>query len=429
MSGRSQRNATRTGLFYIHSGKIDPKFIFGLPIIASAAIILSFVYSYAVVYIPIIGYLNFILTLGFSFGVAFSTAFMLKFFNNRNLAFAGGVGLLAGLIAVYAAWVIFEFALVNRYSSEKIDLFLLALNPAVVWEIASNIAEEGWYSIRNFTPSGIVLWAFWGIEACCILGVSAYISYNTTREAVFCEDCRKWTDELKGLLTFPFGRESLLEKQIKRQDLSFMESIEALKDGDTTFYRIDCRRCKSCRQLFTMSLVKVARSWDKNGKEETKEKILLQHLLIEKETFQEIRQFARGKRPRLENISPESSLKEGPQIQPQEAVQSIAREKIEHQMATQSSSPSTRSQNALNDSLPQKRYVMLFQGEIADGYQLEDVKENVAALYKIPVSKCERLFRGEMVTIKKNLDRQTVQKYKRAFEKTGALCLIKEMQE
>ncbi len=75
-------------------------------------------------------------------------------------------------------------------------------------------------------------------------------------------------------------------------------------------------------------------------------------------------------------------------------------------------------------SAPQ--YKVVFSGEIAAGQNIETVKTQVAALYKVPVERCESMFSGRPVTIKDTLDYQTAQKYKKAFERAGAICHIEE---
>lgn len=73
------------------------------------------------------------------------------------------------------------------------------------------------------------------------------------------------------------------------------------------------------------------------------------------------------------------------------------------------------------------RYKVVFSGELATGQDLQKVKTRVAALYKVPVERCEHLFSGRTLTIKDNLDRQTAQKYQRLFNQTGAVCHIEPM--
>jgi hypothetical protein len=81
------------------------------------------------------------------------------------------------------------------------------------------------------------------------------------------------------------------------------------------------------------------------------------------------------------------------------------------------------------NAVVEKRYHVVFSGEIAPEQQIENVKKRVAALYKVPVSQCEQLFNEKKHIIKKDVDYQTAEKYKRAFEKTGAICSIEEFKK
>ena len=73
------------------------------------------------------------------------------------------------------------------------------------------------------------------------------------------------------------------------------------------------------------------------------------------------------------------------------------------------------------------RYKVVFSGEVAEGQDLDAVKSRIAALYKVPLERCDSMFSGKTMVIKGNLNQQTAQKYKRAFEKTGARCRIVSM--
>lgn len=72
-------------------------------------------------------------------------------------------------------------------------------------------------------------------------------------------------------------------------------------------------------------------------------------------------------------------------------------------------------------------YRVTFSGKIAPGQQLETVKALVAALYKVPMERCESMFSGRTVVVKENVDRETALKYQAAFAKTGAICQIEPM--
>ena len=73
------------------------------------------------------------------------------------------------------------------------------------------------------------------------------------------------------------------------------------------------------------------------------------------------------------------------------------------------------------------RYKVIFSGQIAPGQQLDAVKSNVAALYKVSVERCEHLFSGRAVIVKEHLDYETALKYQKAFSRTGAICQIEPM--
>jgi len=74
-------------------------------------------------------------------------------------------------------------------------------------------------------------------------------------------------------------------------------------------------------------------------------------------------------------------------------------------------------------------YKIVFEGKIAEGYSIEDVKKNLASLYSVDVGEIERLFTGRPIVLKENLDYQTAIKDKGIFEKTGAVCSVVSMEK
>ena len=71
-----------------------------------------------------------------------------------------------------------------------------------------------------------------------------------------------------------------------------------------------------------------------------------------------------------------------------------------------------------------QRYHVVFKGEIADGYETATVKEQLAALFKVPAATVERMFQGQVVKLKKDVDQPTALKYQAAVERTGARCHV-----
>jgi hypothetical protein len=70
-------------------------------------------------------------------------------------------------------------------------------------------------------------------------------------------------------------------------------------------------------------------------------------------------------------------------------------------------------------------YNVIFDGKITNGTQLQDVKRNLAALFKIDEKKADLLFTKPQVVLKKGLDYDSAIKYRKAILNTGAVCNVK----
>ncbi|MCK4981614.1 MAG: hypothetical protein KAS17_01760, partial [Victivallaceae bacterium] len=103
-----------------------------------------------------------------------------------------------------------------------------------------------------------------------------------------CEACKGWTEDHKNKLKFEFIDESELKEKLSNQDLTFLDDIIKVKRTQESFYRIDCSICCTCDNLYTLSLLRVTRTWDKEGKETEKERVVLKNLFICKTTFDQL---------------------------------------------------------------------------------------------------------------------------------------------
>lgn len=71
-------------------------------------------------------------------------------------------------------------------------------------------------------------------------------------------------------------------------------------------------------------------------------------------------------------------------------------------------------------------YQLIFEGQIQEGHRPHEVRQNLAALFGVPVAEIENLFDNAPVILKDGLDAGTAREDKAAFEKTGALCRMQE---
>jgi TM2 domain-containing membrane protein YozV/Tfp pilus assembly major pilin PilA len=74
------------------------------------------------------------------------------------------------------------------------------------------------------------------------------------------------------------------------------------------------------------------------------------------------------------------------------------------------------------------KYRVIFKGDIADGRNLDDVKENLASILKADITTIEKLFSGKLIVIKRDADRETCEKFINAFKKAGAICYLEKQE-
>jgi hypothetical protein len=73
-------------------------------------------------------------------------------------------------------------------------------------------------------------------------------------------------------------------------------------------------------------------------------------------------------------------------------------------------------------------YRVVFEGEILEGSQVQEVKRALAKLYNKTEDQAERFFSGKRFMVKKDVDYDTAIKYVKAFERAGAVCKVEELE-
>lgn len=74
-------------------------------------------------------------------------------------------------------------------------------------------------------------------------------------------------------------------------------------------------------------------------------------------------------------------------------------------------------------------YNLIFQGKIVDGASLDEVKSNVARLFKADAEKTAALFSGKKIVIKKNLNTESTKKYLAVMKNAGAIIQAIKIEE
>lgn len=178
--------------YYTHSGKFPMKaLVLSLTFGIITTLILSFVYAYALYWIPFI-YVHFLLTLGYGslIGIATTTGFSMG--KGRNNKIASLLGLFIGLFAYYIAW--------GAYSYANLGFFLTS--PFSIMALMSMGLQEGFWSMSGLTIKGGLLGFYWLSEAIMIIGSSWLLTYILSNSKVFCEKCNDWISESEDIYDF-----------------------------------------------------------------------------------------------------------------------------------------------------------------------------------------------------------------------------------
>ena len=72
------------------------------------------------------------------------------------------------------------------------------------------------------------------------------------------------------------------------------------------------------------------------------------------------------------------------------------------------------------------QYQLVFNGTISDGREINEVKRNLASLFKTDAAKIDRLFANLPIVVKRDVDYDGALKYQRVLRKAGAICQVEE---
>lgn len=70
-------------------------------------------------------------------------------------------------------------------------------------------------------------------------------------------------------------------------------------------------------------------------------------------------------------------------------------------------------------------FSVVVSGKLADGFELPQVKENIAGLFKLAPDKVDKLFAGKPVALKRGVDKAQAMKLRNVLARAGALAVIK----
>lgn len=276
---------------YKHSGELGPLGLVAPLLTTVAAIALSVAYAYINVWSPIAGYISLLFVAAFGFGLFSAVVLIGKLVKCRNATFMTAVGVWTGIVALYASWAFFVYALMSRYDETfQAGMLDVLVSPGAVWATILQINENGWYTIKSLTPTGVVLWAFWGIEALIVLGASALGGASALSGEVFCERCNSWcedSDVTPRLRTPEGGADGL-----STGNLSALEALAASAPEENPHLQVAIKQCGSCDKVAAAQLQRISFERDDDGKVSVQSDDLGEMHRLSNEEFDRMKQLA-----------------------------------------------------------------------------------------------------------------------------------------
>jgi len=240
------------------------------PLLIASSILMSVAYAYLTVYVPIAGYVSLLFVLGMGFGVVLSLRYAAKISRCRSPALLKMLGVAMGLLTLYVSWACFEYVMLSRYDdSFDASLFDVLQSPQAVWEIMLQINETGWYSIRNSTPTGWLLWVFWGMEALAIVGAGLVGGAIALDDEVYCERCARWLQDSKVDVRLGLPEDGTFETLVQR-GIDGVEQLPSVNPSGAPHLRALLKECTGCADSVAMKLVLVTHETDKDGQVQEK---------------------------------------------------------------------------------------------------------------------------------------------------------------
>lgn len=265
--------------YYEHSGTIHPiglvyMIIFG----AIGALVLGFIYGYAMRYIPFV-YLNILITLGFGYCVGLLVGIGGRLGKVRNPKVYLLFGFILGLFSEYTGWVAWIYAASKQNA--------LILSPSDILKVIELVSENGSFHIFGWTPTGMVLFIFWGIEAIMITGMSTILAWATCSSTPFCERCNKWIQEEYSISPLePIKNPDELKSQFGKDDFSLLMSLKKHDAETNSHTQISLLRCPNCQQDHFLTIISVLVDPDKK----MHKNLMIDKLIISADNYRRIKE-------------------------------------------------------------------------------------------------------------------------------------------
>lgn len=137
-------------------------------------------------------------------------------------------------------------------------LWAVFFQPRVVWDVVCSINKDGLWTFhdftsgRDFTPTGIVLWGYWLVEAVVMIGLPVYIIAKMATDDPCCERCQCWC-ERNGSLKVALTDTTEFKRRLEAHDLGYISQFRPPVAGAGQWVRLQLHSCPKCHELHILT--------------------------------------------------------------------------------------------------------------------------------------------------------------------------------
>jgi len=247
---------------------------------------LSFAYAYSLLYIPFVEF-NFLLTGLFGLLSGIGTGLALMRQKVRNTTVTAMVGLVLGIGAVYASWLLW----ISGARAGANTFFELATSPLLLWQSIVLLNRSGSWDIVGYRPHGVVLGMIWGIEAITIICLSTFFAWIVELDEQYCESCNSWCASASFVTKLRSCEADELRRRLERRDFAVLGDAPVY--GTDDLLRVKIRQCEKCGLTNTLAANLITVTFDERNRKSEKSNTVIDGLLITSAECSAIKKYLR----------------------------------------------------------------------------------------------------------------------------------------
>lgn len=257
------------------------------------AVVLACVYAFLSYHNPFV-YISFLGTAFFGLVTGGAVTFGSVLGKVRNPFFTRLVGLFVAAVALYCCWAFYLWALLLDNSNLAMALGLqnaqLSFDPARMASLIQLINKNGLWSMFGGTPTGLVLYALWAVEAIIIVGAIILVAGGS--DAPFCESCNDWTDETADLLALEKTDFAELRNDLEAESYSKLNELNTGEHDPADCLCLTLHTCPKCEEANYLTIKHTKITIDKEGDEQKEETDVVNRLAIPVELVERLQTAA-----------------------------------------------------------------------------------------------------------------------------------------